>query len=251
MDSLEGISSRIPWKCSAPGDDPVKAQNRDKLGLNQTYSRNLNILETNFNRSAVNHGQSDIMVHLNFSFDLDSDQVFWKRLLFSWSKLRCLHPLLAATISAIPVSTQSPSQNDTDTPPSVPQYEFHYTIPQNEEEAISQSRDTILVEEVSGFQDVQTTMNKWIKENVLNGKRVYLDQQSCLARLLLVKNISGQSALTLVISHVVSFLSNSSRLKYIELVLIHPTNCSSNFIDIRWCLCHYNSQRFIQNDIVT
>lgn len=204
MDSLEGISHETPWKCRISENDSREVQNFQEL--NQTYSRKLNILETNFNRSASNEGQSDIMVHLNFNYDLDPDHVLWKRLLFSWSKLRCLHPLLAATISAIPDSiAHSPATNSSSSPPPAPQYEFQYTIPRNEEEAISQSRDTILVEEVSGFNNVQTTMNYWIASHILNGKRVYLDQQSCLARLLLVKDISGHShALTLVISHVVS-----------------------------------------------
>lgn len=206
MDCLSsGVSTRTPWDYRSSSKAGTQSnENGIDHTLNLTassscFTRPLGILELKFNQSASNEGQSDIFVCLNVQLqDHSSNEYFWNRLLYSWTRLRAIHPLLASTVQNIEASA-SDSMNS---PYSTKQ--FHYSIAKSEEESILRSRSQILYEESD---EPQVTMDDWIQNKVLNGPRFYLKQDDCLARLLVVRDSSSERLshrLCLVIAHVVS-----------------------------------------------
>lgn len=194
------------------------------------HTRPLGNLELKFDQSALNlngSGQSDIFVSLKVKIDsAEGNEILWKRLLYAWTLLHSIHPLLSATVhnssltAASATSTSSSSPSETLPESSHTERCFRHIAPRTDDEAVAIGRNSLLVENLADDLSVELTMERLIQDNVLNTKRVYLTQDECLARLLVVKDPAGEAHMfCLVIAHVVRFfcwVSFSFLLSYID-----------------------------------
>lgn len=180
------------WLLDQPAVDSGSSASSPRL------RRALGVLEAKFDNASKVAGYSDTFLRIKLSADAEDDPVLLSRLPLAWAALRARHPSLASVV----VDGAAPGLLP------VQPREFHYTPPSSLEEAYSRALATVLVEP---SEDVEATMDELLHASpgVLNGPRVLLSSDSCLARLMLVLDQREgeprrEHYLTLLISHVVS-----------------------------------------------
>lgn len=167
------------------------------------FTRPLGVLERKFDLATQLDGQSDTFVRLSLHLPtVAAESTFFARLVHAWARVRARHPLLGATVGdAVEMGEREGHLH-------LPQpREFWVEVPGDEEEAVRRAWETVLVKE---SEEVGETMEEVLDGRILNKPRVLLDQERCLARLVVVRDVLMGTARThgffLVISHVVSRL---------------------------------------------
>ncbi|GAA5948095.1 hypothetical protein JCM3765_007107 [Sporobolomyces pararoseus] len=160
------------------------------------FSRRLGTLEQRFDIASLKGGQSDTFVLLRLELDSkkEAKEEFFTRLLLAWTRLRAKHPLLASTIH----------EGGEGLIPGCPSRKFRYRVPKSSNEAIHFAQLSLL--RAIGDGNLEDRIEEIKSRYVLNGERVLLEEEKCLARLILVESESFQNQLGffLVISHVIS-----------------------------------------------
>lgn len=182
---LAGLGRHV-WDCQSPAPPSSSGSTR-----RTTYTRPLGVLEAKFDMASRGEGLSDIF--LQFDVELAEPrarEAFFARLVPAWATLRARHPLLASTIHT------EDERKDALPGGRVLRYAPPHTI----EDALGDARETILIGELA-------TMGTILAEKVLNGPRVLLQQDSCLARILIFSDAARPSSQTmgflLAIAHAV------------------------------------------------
>lgn len=174
------------------------------------YTRPLGLLESGFDVGGQRQGQSD--VHALLKVDLrwldvadavageattsrERSNRFLERVLDAWTTIRARHPLLASFVRDAP----------TEALPGVPPREFVFPEPRSRGEALSDARRTVLLHDAEEQASLDAACLEVLDRYVLNGERVLLEQDACLARLVLVRRPEEPLALglILVVAHVV------------------------------------------------
>ncbi|GAA6060002.1 hypothetical protein JCM10212_001160 [Sporobolomyces blumeae] len=187
-----------------PGYRPGHAWTcRQEAGDVIGFSRPLGVLEQRFEVASAQGGQSDTFIRLDGTLSpstataaSETDRsLMLTRLFLSWCRLRSKHPLLAATIHDGPA----------DLIPGCPSRRFDYVPPMTDDEAVQRGRDTFLVANSSGS-SLTSRMDEIQDQTILNGDRTLLQQDLCLARVVVVLDETDPSRLGffLVVSHVIS-----------------------------------------------
>lgn len=163
------------------------------------FARRMGIVETKFDAAAQKEGMADMFVRLRVTLDAEdastSSDAFFGRMVLAWAALRARHLALAYTAHDAEDGEHGRIH------PLVQPREFRLVPPTSSEDALRRALETILVEETD---DVEEAMDRVQKDKVLNGPRVLLAQDDCLARLLLFRNSKGREhGVVLVISHIV------------------------------------------------
>lgn len=186
---------RSPAPSLAPSSLP------DSPSSPQLYTRQLGGLELKFDQSSAKNGSNDTFVRLSISLPSTDDEEqqaegFFARLTLAWASVRAKHPLLGSTVHNSTSSTFYGVQHR----------EFRYLPPSSAQEAVEQARRTLLVHD-AGEKGLEVAMEEVQRRWVLNGERVLLKQDECMARLVLLKGGKGgekvEMGFFLVISHVV------------------------------------------------
>ncbi|KAK4703467.1 hypothetical protein P7C70_g2755, partial [Phenoliferia sp. Uapishka_3] len=156
------------------------------------YTRPLGVLEAKFDHAASQDGMSDICLQFDVEIsELEGRKAFFARIVLAWATLRCRHPLLASTMQT--------SEGDVCSLPG--SRILRYVPPPTQDAAIEDARRTVLLGDVKTMKDV-------LAERALNGPRRLLEQESCLARLLVFRDVDDSSSprlgLLLVIAHAIS-----------------------------------------------
>ncbi|BGP55581.1 hypothetical protein JCM8202v2_003186 [Rhodotorula sphaerocarpa] len=173
------------------------------------YTRPLGLLESGFDVGGQRQGQSD--VHALLKVDLrwldaadaaageattsrERSDAFLERVLDAWTTIRARHPLLASFVRDAP----------TEALPGVPPREFVFPEPRSRGEALSDARRTVLLHDAEEQASLDAACLEVLDRYVLNGERVLLEQDACLARLVLVRRPEEPLALglILVVAHV-------------------------------------------------
>lgn len=161
------------------------------------FSRQLGVLERKFDLAGAAGGQSDTFLQLNFTVPPgDGPRVFFSRLPLAWASLRARHPSLASTIH------DSVLTRHLDPVPSP--REMRYMAPISDHDALEKAYSTLLMDEQEK-DNIDQRMETVLRNKVLNGPRAFLDQERCLARLVVFRGSDGgRNGMTLVIAHCVS-----------------------------------------------
>ena len=156
------------------------------------------MLEAKFDRATQQGGCSDTFLRLRVT--VEDDDALLARLPLAWAAVRAAHPALRHTVADAEDARQYQGIRG------VPLREFQHCPPASEAAAYSEALETILLE--PGGVDVEGKMAQLLDEHILNGARTLLDQESCLARLIFVRDDRPSQLhdhyLVLLISHVVS-----------------------------------------------
>lgn len=157
--------------------------------------RALGVLETKFDNASKSLGCSDTFLRLKLTVQARDDASLLGRLPLAWAALRAQHPSLACTIQ----------DGKEEIIPGVSTREFCYRPPASEEDALTSAMESLLVE--PGGVDTQARTEQVLHDVVLNGPRVLLSDESCLARLIIIQDErigdEHEHSLILLISHVV------------------------------------------------
>lgn len=173
-----------------------------------TYTRPLGVLEAKFDMASRYEGLSDIFLQFDVEIpDQRAREVFFARLVPAWSTVRARHPLLASTIHTEAERVDALPGGRV----------LRYAPPERVEDALEDARRTILVGE-------RSTMASVLAKNVLNGPRVLLEQDSCLARVLIFSDAACPTppsmGFLLAIAHVASPPANNLKLDYLHRVCL-------------------------------
>jgi hypothetical protein len=186
-----GYSHPSPWTVD---DSTAVGSSASSIRL----LRSLGVLETKFDRASKELGCSDTFLLLKLSVKARDDDTLLARLSLAWTALRAQHPSLACTVQ----------DGQEELIAGVPSREFCYRPPASEAEAVASALETLLME--PGGANVQARTEQVLHDAVLNGPRVLLSDESCLARLILVQDErvgaaehEHEHSLLLLISHVV------------------------------------------------
>lgn len=167
------------------------------------YRRRLGVLEAKFDNAALMQGMADTFFKLTWTMTTDegAERSLFARLPLAWARLRVIQPSLAATVH------DAPHGANTTGVPGVPDREFVVSPPTDEREAYLRALETIIVE--PGGAHVTQRSEDILHHTILNGPRVLLSQDDCLAKLIVVRDDESEGpsrrhVFFLVISHVVS-----------------------------------------------
>ncbi|GAA5978122.1 hypothetical protein JCM5350_007403 [Sporobolomyces pararoseus] len=183
----------------------IERHDDDDQRVGVEFSRRLGTLEQRFDIASTKGGQSDTFILLRLNLEgsgqeFKKKEEFSSRLLLAWTRLRARHPLLAATIR------QDDDDDHQGTIPGCPGRKFNYRVPKSSNEAIRLAQLSFL--RARGDGDLEKRIEEIKSRYVLNGERVLLEEEECLARLILVENENhnheNQLGFFLVISHVIS-----------------------------------------------
>ncbi|KAK4056776.1 hypothetical protein OIO90_002328 [Microbotryomycetes sp. JL221] len=179
---------------------------------NQTFERfvrPLGILEYKFDQAALKQGMSDTFLRIKVNCQSSESLELIERFKVAWCRLRQTRPLLACTIHDVDDELLETDQNRSNWTwlPYAKKREFRFQIQHSEQERIQQALKTIDIRQTN--YDPIEIANGIQTNEVLNGPRSLLDQETCLAKLLIVQDtrqhVSSHShQLFLVVAHAIS-----------------------------------------------
>ncbi|ODQ56306.1 hypothetical protein SAICODRAFT_63359 [Saitoella complicata NRRL Y-17804] len=166
------------------------------------YERKLGLLEGGFDANARMKGVSDVFTLAKFTVPSSSTSTVLSEtnLLRTWTELRILHPLLDS-VTATSAPDMSTAGLPANIPPSmmpVPE-DLHFVYP-GPRHAAERARKTF--HRIPGT--IQNNVEDWVETRLLNGRRKWLQQETCLSRVFLLQLGEGEWAVCFHMAHCVS-----------------------------------------------